>query len=80
MQIKRIANEIHKIIGFQNVFAENGTEKGAKYHTIFTGVIYIPSYEMSLINDILIKYNVKISALGVDSYGFICFDLTEIKH
>ena len=71
MKTKRIANEIKKMTGFENVIGE--------YGTIFTGMHKVYDVHFSMINDIFTKYKVRISAIGIDLYGNIYLDLTEVS-
>ena len=69
MKIKRIANEIKK---------KTSLVVEAEYNTVFLMTMKITESTMSLINDILEKYKIKISAIGIDRYGYIYFDLVEV--
>lgn len=70
MKTKRIANEIKK---------KTSLVVEAEYNTLFLMTTKITESAMSLINDILEKYKVKVSSIGIDRYGYIYFDLMEVN-
>ena len=71
MKIKRMANEIKKMTGFENVLGE--------YYSIFTGRHNVYDVHFSMINDIFAKYKVRISAVRNDFINNIVFDLIEVS-